>query len=310
MEFFLYCGMKKKIITISVITFFSIALWVSVSLSSTFVTNVKVNINFTDLPEKYTVNNTSINEVELQVKGRGWDLAKLILGPEVDFDISVHKRTGHRKNDLNDLLKANPWLTSSIQVLEITPSQIEYDIERIVSKKVGLIRNIKLDFKLGYGLSSDITINPETVEIEGPSTLLRDLDSIKTELKVISDISENVKTEIQIETPPGVSVAVKSCTIEFEVQKIVDKTFENIIVETRNVPSSKELILYPGKIDVILRGGINKLGRLTNDSIKAYIDFWSALREEGGQIEPVIEVPVFTTHVGTIPNKLEYIIKQ
>jgi YbbR domain-containing protein len=302
--------MKKKIITISVIAFFSIALWVSVSLSAVFVTTVKVPVKFTDLPINYTVSNASITEVELQLKGRGWELAKLIWGSEVDFDISIHRRIGHRKNDMNDLIKANAWLTSSFQVLEITPSQIEYDVEKIVSKSVSLIKNFKLEFKPGYGLSSEVKINPETVEIYGPSTLLKNLDSIRTEYKEILNVADNVKINLQIETPEGISTTAKMCTIEFEVQKIVDKTFENLIVETRNVPSSKELILYPGKINVILRGGINKLGRLTNDSIKAYVDYWSALREENGTIEPTIEVPVFTKHVGTIPNKLEYIIKQ
>lgn len=302
--------MKKKIITISVILFFSVALWIYVSLSNVFVTTIKVPINITDLPKNYSLGNSSITEVYIQVKGKGWDLAKLMLDPEVNFDISAHRRIGHRKNDLSDLIQANTWLTSSFQVLEISPSQIEYDIEKVGSKTVKLIKNFKLEFKPGYGPSSKIKIDPDMVEISGPANLLRNTDSIKTEYKEIPDISENVKFDLKIETPEGLTASTKMCTIELEVQKIVDKTFENIIVETRNVPPSKDLMLFPGKINVILRGGINKLGRLTNDSIKAYVDYWSALREEKGTIEPVIELPPFTTHVSTIPNKLEYIIKQ
>ncbi|MHB8930215.1 MAG: YbbR-like domain-containing protein, partial [Melioribacteraceae bacterium] len=144
----------------------------------------------------------------------------------------------------------------------------------------------------------------------GPANLLRNTDSIKTKYKEILDVSDNLKFNLRIEPPEGITSAINTCTIELEVQKIVDKTFENIVVETRNVPPSKDLILFPGKINVVLRGGINKLGRLTNDSIKAYVDYWSALREEKGTIEPIIELPQFTTHVSTIPNKLEYIIKQ
>ncbi len=310
MEFFLYLCMKKKIIRISAILFCSAALWVSVSLSDQYITTVKVPIAFTDLPKNYAIGYSSSNELELQLKGRGWDLAKLIYGPEIDFDISVHKRTGRRKYDMNDLLKANTWLTSSLQVLEIIPSQIEYEVEKVGSKTVKLIKNFKLDFKPGYGPVSDIKITPELIEIYGASNLLHNTDSIKTVFKEIRDVSDNVKIELNIETPEGISVSAQICTIEFEVQKIVDKTFESISVETRNVPSSKELILFPGKINVVLRGGINKLGRLTNDSIRAYIDYWSALREEDGNITPVIQVPPFTTLTNTIPNKLEYIIKQ
>ena len=302
--------MKKKIITISVISFFSIGLWVYVSLSNVFVTTIKVPINITDLPKNYSLGNSSVNEVYIQVKGKGWDLAKLMLEPEVNFDISAHRRIGHRKNDLNDLIQANTWLTSSFHVLEISPSQIEYDIEKVGSKTVKLIKNFKLEFKPGYGPSSKIKIDPEMVEISGPANLLRSTDSIKTEYKELTDVSDNLKFNLKIEPPEGITAATNTCTIELEVQKIVDKTFENIIVETRNVPPSKDLILFPGKINVVIRGGINKLGRLTNDSIKAYVDYWSALREEKGTIEPIIEFPQFTTHVSTIPNKLEYIIKQ
>ena len=61
---------------------------------------------------------------------------------------------------------------------------------------------------------------------------------------------------------------------------------------------------------MIIRGGISKLGKLTNDSLKAYVDYWRALKDESRSIEPIIEIPQFTTVVNTQPKKLEYIIKQ
>jgi len=97
---------------------------------------------------------------------------------------------------------------------------------------------------------------------------------------------------------------------ENTLQKIVDKSFDELPVEIRNVPPSKELILFPGKISVVLKGGISKLGRLTNDSVKAFVDFWEIQRHEEEQIEPIIEIPPFTTLVDIKPKKLEYIIKQ
>lgn len=302
--------MKKKIITISLIAIFSIILWASVSLTDVYVTTIRVPVNFTDLPRNYSVGYSSVNEVYLQVKGKGWELAKLSLGKDAKFNVSVHRRIGKRKNDLKDFIEANAWLTSSFQVLEIAPSLIEFDVERTGSKRVKLIKNFKLEFKPGYGPASEIKINPEFVEIFGPANLLYKIDSIKTEYREFLNVSENVKIDLPIKTPDGISLTNQTSTIEFEVQKIVDKTFEDLPVETRSVPAAKELILYPGKINVVLRGGINILGRLTNDSIKAYVDFWNALREEDGTIEPTITIPQFTTLINTVPKKLEYIIKQ
>lgn len=302
--------MKKKILTISLIAVFSIGLWVSVSFSEIYVTTIEVPVNFTDLPKNYSIGYSSIDNIYLQVKGRGWELAKLHLGSEKDFEVSVHRRAGRYKSELKNFIDANSWLTSSFQVLEIAPSQIEYSIERIGSKVVPLARNFKVDFKTGYGPTSKIKIDPEKVEITGPTNILQKIDTIKTEYREFNDLADNVRLELPIEVPEGISMDIHECTIEFEVQKIVDKTFESLLVETRNVPPNKELNLFPIKINVVLRGGINKLGRLTNDSIKAYVDYWKALKLSDKTLEPVIESPPFTSLIDIQPKKLEYIIKQ
>ena len=302
--------MKKKVITISVIAIFSIGLWVSVALSEVYITTIKIPVNFTDLPKNYSVGSTSVDNVYLQVKGKGWELAKLSLVGKTEFSISVHRRAGNYKSDLSNYIDTNPWLEASFQVLKISPAQIEYEIEKIGSKRVPVVQNLKIDFKPGFGLASKVKINPETVEIEGPANLLQKIDTIKTKFREFADISENVKLDLQLDVPDGITIPGTECSLEFEVEKIVDKTFESILIETRNVPPNKELILYPAKINVVLRGGINKLGRLTNDSIKVYVDFWTAMKENGKTIEPIVEFPQFTALTITQPKKLEYIIKQ
>ncbi|TSA28045.1 MAG: YbbR-like domain-containing protein [Ignavibacteriales bacterium] len=302
--------MKKKVVTISLIAIFSIGLWISVALSEVYITTVEIPVRFTDLPKNYAVGSTSVDNVYLQVKGKGWELAKLKLVGDTEFNISVHRRTSKYRSDLNNFIDANPWLASSFQVLEIAPAQIEYEIERIGSKRVPVVQNLKIDFKPGFGPASKIKIEPGTVEISGPANLLQKIDAIKTEFREFTDINDNVKLVLPLDVPDGITIPKTECSIEFEVQKIVDKTFESILIETRNVPPNKELILYPAKINVVLRGGINKLGRLTNDSIKVYVDFWTALKENGKTIEPIIEFPQFTTLTITQPKKLEYIIKQ
>jgi len=302
--------MKKKVITISVIAIFSIGLWVSVALSEVYITTIEVPVRFIDLPKNYSVGSTSVDNIYLQVKGKGWELTKLSLAGKTEFNISVHRRAGNYKSDLSNNVDANPWLAASFQVLEIAPAQIEYEIDKISTKRVPVVQNLKIDFKPGFGLASKVKIDPETVEISGPANLLQKIDTIKTKFREFADISENVKLDLQLDVPDGITVPGTECSLEFDVQKIVDKTFESIVVETRNVPPNKELILYPSKINVVLRGGINKLGRLTNDSIKVYIDFWTALKQNGNTIEPIVEFPQFTTLTATQPKKLEFIIKQ
>ncbi|MBS3943970.1 MAG: hypothetical protein KGZ42_00595, partial [Melioribacter sp.] len=64
--------MKKKLIPIIVITFFSIIMWGSISLSGEFTTTLKVTVVIIDLPKNYTKGAISESEIYLRLRGKGW----------------------------------------------------------------------------------------------------------------------------------------------------------------------------------------------------------------------------------------------
>lgn len=302
--------MRKRIIAISFIVLFSIVLWGSVSLSGDFITTIKVPVKLIDLPKNYSPGFISQKEIYLRVKSKGWELAKFELGKEEEFVVSAHRRIGKQKIDLRDEIQNNNWLTSTVQVLEMIPSQLEFNVDKVIRKTVAVVGNYKLEFKPGFDASSDISLQPNHIVIYGPASILQNVDTVKTELKELLNISEPVNEELTLEQLEGVSTAENKFQLKFDVQKIVDKSFDDLLVEIRNVPTSKELVLYPSRISVVLKGGINKLGRLTNDSIKAYVDYWTVMRENDESIEPIIEIPFFTKIVDIKPKQLEYVIKQ
>ena len=310
MEFFLYFSMKKKIITISFIAVLSIIFWGAVALSQDYIATIKVRIVYTDLPKNYSVGYSSLTESYLQVKGKGWELAKLSVGSVEDFYVSVHRRPGRHKKDLSDFIESNQWLFPSMQVLQIGPSQIEFEVDRVDSKIVKVSKNFNLNFRDGYEATSEIILSPEYVEIRGSAILLQKIDSVKTIVTEVRELSEPILSYIKLEDIQGITYSVERVKFEIDVQKIVDKSFNGIPIEVKNAPVGKELILYPAKIDIVLRGGINKLGKLTNDSLKVVIDYWNAIKEEGGKVEPDIVIPKFTNIISVEPKKLEYIIKQ
>lgn len=302
--------MKKKIVPISFIALFSVIMWGSISLSGEFVTTIKVPVALFDFPKNYTMGAISEKEVYLRIRSKGWELAKLSLGGNEEFLVSGRRISGVHRVNLRDELENNTWLTSTFRVLEIAPATIEFEIDRIIAKKLFIKYDLKIEFKEGFGIASEISIKPDQIEISGSEKQLRNIDTIKTEFRELKDLSEPVSINLDLVGIDGATFSETKCKVEFDVQKIVDKSFDDINVEVRNVPSSKELILFPGKISVVLKGGINKLGKLTKDSILAYIDYWDVLRNEEEGIEPIIKIPSSTTMVDLKPKKLEYIIKQ
>lgn len=302
--------MKKKIIPIILIILFSIILWGSVSLSDYYIETISFPIELTELPKNFSPSYISDKEVTLKLKAKGWDLAKLSLTNDYSFYISAHHRIGKYRVDLRNEIENNMWLTSSFSILEIIPPYIEYEIDKTFSKRVPIKQNFIIKFAEDYGLASDIIISPQEITILGPASILQNIDNVETDSTRFIDVNEKITTEVNIKPIEGVTFSANKCKVEFDVQKIVERSFDDIPVEIRNVPPSKGLNLFPSKVTVVLRGGISKLGRLTNDSIKVYVDFWSVLKNEEEMIEPTIEIPSFTELLDVKPKKLEYIIKQ
>ncbi len=302
--------MKKTIIPISFIVLLSIILWGSVSLSGDFITTITVPVQIINSPANYTLGNISNKELSIRLKGKGWELARLELTGNDEFLVSANKKIGKIRANLRNHIEINSWLTSSFQVLDISPATIEYEIDKIITKTVSIKLNSRIEFRNGFGLASNIVLEPSEIEISGPASVLQNIDSIRTDSLRMTNISDDVDVKINLEKIDHVSIAEEKVRMKFAVQKIVDKSFEDITVEIRNVPSTKELTLFPSRVSVVLRGGINILGRLTNDSIKVYIDYWNIMRNQEEEIEPVIEFPSYTTLVDVRPKKLEYVIKQ
>lgn len=302
--------MKKKILPVSLIAIFSIALWGSVSLSGDYFNTIKLPLRFIDLPDNYAVGGTSATEISVTVKAQGWELTKLTLGGGIYFNISAAGKTGLQKVQLKDEIINNSWIGGNVQLVEVSPAQIEFRVEKVTRKKVPVASSLKLSYRAGYAGVSDLSFTPDSVIIYGAQSLVAKIDTVRTEAADFPDLDANLNAVVQLQEIPGITLDQSQCNAEINVQKIVDKTFENLAVETRNVPHSRDLILFPGKVSVTLRGGINILGKMNGDELKPYVDFWSALKDESGSVEPVMAVPKFTRLISVSPLKLEYIIKQ
>ncbi|MBN1301374.1 MAG: YbbR-like domain-containing protein [Melioribacteraceae bacterium] len=302
--------MKSKIVTISSIAIFSIVLWVFISFSADYSATIKIPVKFHNIPEGYALKNISAEDISLSLKGEGWQLAQLTFGTSHYLDIVIDETAISDEVGVRNSLEQSSWLPSSLQLMMIEPEQINYSLERINYKNVKISERIKLNFKPGYGLVSDITIEPDTIMISGPKSVIQNIDTVYTEKVTVNSLDAEYSQEITLAEIENVTFPFKQVFVKFDVQKIVDKTFENVFVERRGVPPSRDLSLFPERVDVILRGGIKMLGRLDNSSVKLFVNFSQAIEDTLGFLEPQIKIPLFTSLIDIRPKRLDYIIKQ
>ena len=301
--------MRKKINIFVAAVLFSFILWGSISLSDDYYSTINVPLQVIDYPEGYISGTVLPEKISLKVRGQGWKLVSTEIGTESDYVVSVNFDSGKKYINLYNNLTLNRWLVSELEVIDIIPDTISLFVEKVVSKKIGVIPDLRLNFKPGYGLASEIKHEPDSINISGPFSLVSSISEIKTTSTSLKDLSEQTEKIIFMPKLPGITFNIDFIKVSIDVQKIVDKEFTDVPVEVMDVPPDKNLLLLPNKIDCNVRGGINILGKLDKEEIKAYVFYDDIVRDTVGSIVPYLELPANTALHFIKPERLRYIIK-
>lgn len=302
--------MKIKVISILLISIFSFILWGAISLNEDYYMGITMPIKFVQVSDSTAVSNVSEDEVKLNIKGQGWQLAKLILTDELKFAIRVGKRYGKQEVILKSELENNSWFSSNLQIIEINPDKISFFIEHAAKKQVKIVPNIKITFEEGFTQGDSIQLSNDSITVYGPISELSKLKEVKTKFYEFSNLNKKITEEVELEPIKLVGYSLNKVLLTLDVQKIVDKTFEEIPIETLEVPVNYELQLVPNKINIKVRGGINTLSKIKNEEIKIFVKFNDAFKDTLGYLVPQVTLPPYTQQIELEPPKVEYIIKQ
>ncbi|MBK9099633.1 MAG: hypothetical protein IPM14_16290 [bacterium] len=301
--------MRKKINIFIASLVFATILWGSISLSDVYYTNVDVKLALLNLPEGYTTGTQLPEKIVIRVRGQGWKLLSINVGPETEFRVTLDKDSGNYRLNLEKYLETNRLLFSDIDIIKIYPDTINFFVERILTKKLPIVSGLELDFKPGYGLAMDVLLKPDSVLVSGPVSYLRKMEAIKTESRTFTSLDSKTQTEIGFPKMQGFSFSSNSVEATIDVQRIVDKQFEDIPVEVIDLPDGKEVVLLPNKIGIQVRGGIEILGKLKPGQFNAYVKYLTLVRDTTGSVKPEISLPKNVTLQFTKPDRLRYVIR-
>ncbi|RPI72672.1 MAG: hypothetical protein EHM47_07755 [Ignavibacteriales bacterium] len=302
--------MRKNLHIIIISLFFSFLLWGSISLSKDYYITIDVPLRVINFPEGYSSGTYLPERISAKIRGNGWKLVAVNLGAETEYVISAGEDTGRKYINLRNYLSENQWLSSDLEVIDLSPDTLSIFIEKVAEKKVRIEPNLNLDFKPGYGLATDIEMSPDSTIINGPASFLKGISSIPTEDVELTELDSRVIEQVGLKNFPGMTYSNSSIAVTLDVQKIVDKNFDNLPVSVFDIPGDREVVLLPNRVSIGLRGGINILGKLNENEIKTYVYYRDVVLDTLGSVAPHVEIPHNTSLIYTKPERLRYIIKK
>ena len=289
---------------------FAIVIWFSISLSDQFYTTIELPLKIINIPEGNSISSNIPDKISLKIKAQGWRVIAIRNLSDPVFIASIPNETGTVSINLKRALSENNWLTSEIQVLDIFPEIISVNIDRTVAQIKKIEPDISLSFKDGYGLARPLVMNPESTSVFGTKRTLDKMKTLKTVTKNFNHVEKGFSEKIQLKNIPGVLFEQSNVEILFDVLLIVEREIGGIIIDVRNIPPDRKVVLVPDRVTVGIQGGIEILGRLKTEDIHAFIEYKDILSDTLESLVPNFIFPSYVKMIYLKPDFVKPIIKK
>lgn len=248
----------------------------------------------------------------MTLKGKGWDLLSLMMSKDKIYKLNLAKLKNDYKIITSQSLSERTSIPASITVLRTSPDTIDINLDKYGERMVKIKNNIVIKTKENYQMIGEPKFQPDSVKIRGAASLLNKIRFIPTEYKYFENVNGVVTGIINLQDTLSnlIRIEPRSVKYSFNVQLSGEKSFNDIIIQIPNVPSDKEVVLLPPKINISLRGGVDEISRLTLQDINVFINFSSIEEDSVGYVVPEIKLPIEANIIKMEPDKFQYILKK
>lgn len=167
----------------------------------------------------------------------------------------------------------------------VDAQQITTNVEEIrLNAQIQKIKEIKLEADVIYGggatsLNTTVKIEPETIRVSGGEAVLAELGDTYTVGTInLADVEKSTGLPFTITLPEGVTNQTGVSEVEVSVRFAGLKSKEFVIenFEITNLPEEMSAEIISTNLTVKVRGPAEQIDALTEEDIKAVVDFSSA----------------------------------
>lgn len=302
--------MKQNLPSILISLLLAVGAWIFITLSGDFYITSKIPVVYSNLPPNLIVDHSLPREIEVKLKGQGWKFISFHFNSDKRFTIPVSKDSINSGIYLANLLDENSWLSAEFGIIDIQPPYLSIKTEKVEISQKNVVPDLALQFEQGFGLADKIKITPSSVGVRGSSKIVSGIRQIKTVRTTLKGLKEKMFIEVNLEGIRGVEIYPQKVTLEIDVQKIADREIEGVKITVLDKPEGKEVVLVPDEVTVVIRGGIERIGLIKPEEVKALLNYNEMIRDSSGTTVPNIVLPDNVSFVDVKPARIRYIIKQ
>lgn len=294
-------------------------LWFLNALSKDYQTEITYPVKYTNFPAgKYPVAELP-SQIQLSVKAKGFALLGHSIRTSflpITFNIgsycnhALSDKAGIQEfilntNDIKD--KISSQLNTEIHLQSVTPEEIVLKFAQAERKKVAIHPVVDYTLKRQY-IIDQITVDPDSIWIEGPASTLDTLHSLSTAPIYLKNISKNTTRTVELTALPYCTPQKTSAEVSIQVEQFTEAR-KTIPVTTRHVPNTLTLRLFPDNVNISYEIGLSKYDKITANDFVFAVDYPKNTDVTHLEVK-VVKAPDYIKNLSYTPQKVEYILEK
>jgi YbbR domain-containing protein len=232
---------------------------------------LSVKLDWSQKPEDITLMSEVVELVSVEIKGY-----KYLVEPLRSLDIVYPINFSNIKTGMVELsIDRNKFnLPEEIEILNIDPASLSFQIERIVEKEFPVRLSVSGTPAQSCVLS-EIYLKPGIIIFNGPESIIKNqnISEFFTRELLLDGVSESFSKELPLIMDESLVPFVSKRIVRVNVtlnEKIETREYKNIRVSGQNTPYRYKI--RPPTVDLTFEGRIKALQELNPKTVNVYVD--------------------------------------
>ena len=291
----------------------SALIWLISKLSETYTERTSFAMEFVNAPDSLLFAKASSETVNVRLSANGFQFLYFNIGKKkVQIDLSQVRRRGDKYYVARENYQGqiDRQLPRNMTLLDLDSDTLYVEFEKIFSKTVRVVPNLNLELASNHLLEGELEIDPPTIDINGPSNEIYQVEEVYTVSQSLTDLSEDFNVTVELARWADLSnttYSENSVRVAGKVYRFSEQLID-IPVKVVNLPEGVEVRTFPNTISALCKARIDLLKTLRPQDFELVADFEKA--KEGKQELEVnlLNMPDGVYDAKLNENKVEFIL--
>lgn len=283
--------------------------WIFVKLSDEYRSEVQVALQYYT-PDDRMFAAKPADRVEVLLRGTGWELLPIHLRKGVSTQIDLRSQQSDLVFEVSIREIVQRQLGVGIEVLNIEPNTLRFQLEAIAEKRVLLQPSLDLHFSDDYHLRRPPTLSPDSILVRGPVSLIDSIAFWVTDTLRLQNLKSDYSAKIGVRQDSENLVVVEPVVVNIrcEVEPVVEKTLF-VPVQVLNAPDSVRI--FPSSIRITFVVGMSRFDSLKVSDFELVADLQDVEVSSRNTLIPVsmLRKPADVRGVRYSPQMVEMLIQ-